>query len=70
VTALIAAADALARLDDGEARPGDRVLVEVFDRHANWGAAFCLICGTEGQGKECDHCYLLRDVEVEQASDV
>lgn len=64
------AQDARNRLDDGAGRPGDRVLARVFDEHCQDQPAFCLVCGRQGQGRECDGCHTARDVEVERAGDL
>lgn len=67
---MTAAVDALARIDDGVALPGDDALAEVFDRHCQWGAqTFCLICGTPG-GRECDTCTAAHDYLVERSRDL
>jgi hypothetical protein len=67
---MTAAVDALSRLDDGVALPGDRTLAEIFDRHCRWGAQkVCLICGFEGQGSECDLCVIADEVEAKRTAD-
>lgn len=67
-----AATDALARLDDGlQTSSADRRMLAVFDQHCRWEAQdFCLICGTEGQGPECDSCTALHDQAVARAGDL
>jgi hypothetical protein len=70
MTAITTASDALARLDDGVALPGDPVLAELFDRHCRWEAQrFCLVCGLPG-GPECDSCHVEHDKTVEASTDV
>jgi hypothetical protein len=67
---LAAAQDALARLDDGGALPGDTVLAEIFDRHCKWDAQrICLICGGPN-GPECDRCVIDHDDAMRRAEDV
>jgi hypothetical protein len=67
---MTAAVDALSRLDDGVALPGDRTLAEIFDQHCRWGAQkVCLICGAEGQGAECDGCVIAAEIEAKRSED-
>ncbi len=63
-----AALDALSRLDDGVARPGDRVLAGVLDVHCR-PARFCLICSTPGDW-ECTSCVIAAEVAAKRAEDI
>ncbi|WP_433731127.1 hypothetical protein ACQP2Y_21885 [Actinoplanes sp. CA-051413] len=65
---MTAATDALARLDDGDTHPGDHTLADIFDRHCQWGARPCLICGAEG-GPECLSCVIAAEVEAKRTAD-
>ncbi len=65
---LSAASDALARLDDGVARPGDRVLAGVLDVHCR-PSRFCLICGEPGAW-ECVTCHNDAEREIARSADV
>lgn len=69
---MTAALDVLARLDDGlPISTADRNVLDVFDEHCRWGAQrFCLICGVEGQGPECDTCTARHDQAVERSGDL
>lgn len=62
------AAQAVDRLDDGLALPGDRTIAEVFERHCQWSAKPCLICGADG-GPECLACAIAAEVEAKRAED-
>jgi hypothetical protein len=66
------ALDALNRLDDGlPITTADRTLAEVFDEHCRWGAQrFCLICGLEGQGPECDSCAIAAEAQAKRWDDI
>jgi hypothetical protein len=64
------ASDTLARLDDGSLLPGDRAVIEVFERHLQWGAQrFCLVCGEPG-GPECDSCHSAHDRTITRLTDI
>jgi hypothetical protein len=71
MTAPTLAAQALDRLDDGlPISTADRRVLAVFDEHCRWGAQrFCLICGAEGQGSECDRCVIAAEVEAKRTAD-
>ncbi|GIM90339.1 hypothetical protein [Paractinoplanes toevensis] len=75
------AMDAIARIDEGTARPADRLIADVFDRHSSdywmsadvqldrYDAERCVICRGPG-GPECDTCTAGWDFEVARRSDV
>ncbi len=63
------ASAALARLDDGLARPGDRALAGVLDVHCQ-PARFCLICGSDADSWECTSCVIAAEVAAKRAEDI
>lgn len=66
---MTAALDALARIDDGFALAGDRDLAALFDRHCQWDARPCLICGDHG-GPECTACLIAHDELMRRTEDI
>ena len=65
------ALDAVARLDFDTVLPEDAAMLAVFEQHCRIGQpAFCLVCGHEGQGSECDSCYAAHDKAIDRAGDL
>ena len=79
---MTAALDAIVCIDDGTTLAGDDELAALFDAHAsdNWYRRLaaldtydtdrCVICGTTGEGPECDHCTTDHDYTVARTADV
>lgn len=65
-----AAVDALARIDDGDGRAADVLLADVFDRHCQAQARFCLVCGALGDGWECTACVIAAEIEATRREDI
>jgi hypothetical protein len=69
VTASTAALEALSRVDDGLAQGDDLELIEILDRHLQWEARPCLVCGGP-LGPECTRCHLERELELSRLTDI
>lgn len=70
MTAMTVAADALARLDDGLGRPGDREIAAVLDRHLQWDAFIPPTYCIHGQGDGCNSCFLDHDDAMRRTEDI
>lgn len=46
----------------------DCAVLEVFDRHLQWEARSCLVCGGPG-GPECDRCHNRHDAQMKRLVD-